>query len=771
VHGEVGPALQEQTDYQIFVEGLQGYHVDLVHRDPLILKDLKHEHGGRIVHGTVNFASQIGFSEFVLTADGAPELSLEVEVVPTKLDYQSDYARILADVQNIMVGLALEYLRATHQGGQRLRVPTPSQLEWVLQLRDMVSDLERGLLHIAGRPIRGLTREPSAIRAEQVKRVDPGMRAAIRRGGGAGSFVQAGSGLVLRHRLPERRARPTLDTPEHRWLATQVALIQRRLARIRRQEAVWEETPRHRKALEELADLESRISRIGRLEPLAGALGAPPPGFASLTLIGAPGYREAYKCCIELMLGLRITGGPLGLSVKDLSLLYEYWCYMALLRLVSEETGCPIDSRELLSVSQRGLRVLLRKGRKTGVTFRDRSGREVTVTYNPLVDSVGTTLIPQRPDMLVTISQRPVWPRVHMLLDAKYRLENSDDYCKRYGAPGPPEDALNVLHRYRDAIIEWDTEHDGRKARTVVVAAAAFPHRDEGGQKFADSRLWKSFEQLGVGAVPLLPGSTEYLQEWVRSALRRGGWSLADRALDHHAIERARQWRAAATEHALVGVLRPDIRNEHLAWVRSTRSYYMPLLRSQPRQHTVKWIALYEPADDTRPGAVRFRSQVLGVEVVQRSQILTPWPAHTRGESLCVIYRLGDLKELDQPITNEDDRGRGQRFSTHRWTSRLALERAKTVSELLLETEAEWRLYEELRAVGVRFTVRAADLGTGEREDGPGHARFVGEVEAVGSFVVRYAGASGFQLFRSDGVSSFHSDVASVVQKLLSHWV
>ena len=42
--------------------------------------------------------------------------------------------------------------------------------------------------------------------------------------------------------------------------------------------------------------------------------------------------REAYRACLVLSLGLRIEGGPLALSVKDLSLLYEYWCYLATAR-------------------------------------------------------------------------------------------------------------------------------------------------------------------------------------------------------------------------------------------------------------------------------------------------------------------------------------------------------------------------------------------------------------------------------------------------------
>jgi hypothetical protein len=39
-----------------------------------------------------------------------------------------------------------------------------------------------------------------------------------------------------------------------------------------------------------------------------------------MQLLGAPGYKEAYRACLILSLGLRIEGGPFKLSLKDLSI-------------------------------------------------------------------------------------------------------------------------------------------------------------------------------------------------------------------------------------------------------------------------------------------------------------------------------------------------------------------------------------------------------------------------------------------------------------------
>src|SRR5690606_12182540 len=199
------------------------------------------------------------------------------------------------------------------------------------------------------------------------------------------------------------------------------------------------------------------------------------------------------------------------LSVKDLSLLYEYWSYLALVRAVSEATGVAVPVRSLFTVTERGLRVDLARGRETAVTFAARAGRRITVRYNPLFAG-GPVLVPQRPDVVVTLDD-PNWPRLHLVLDAKYRVDASAEYTGRYLSPGPPEDAINVLHRYRDAILEIDRDAapEERPERTVVHAAAAFPYREPRPGAFRESRLWRELDRLGVGAIPLLPGDVEYL--------------------------------------------------------------------------------------------------------------------------------------------------------------------------------------------------------------------------------------------------------------------
>jgi hypothetical protein len=512
-----GPRLFEETGYSLYVRGKGGRTVALEHRDPVILRGLRTSEGGRVVHGRVHFGGQVGRSEFTVRVDGEPELDFEVEVFPTKLDYAEDYARLREETGEILAGVVLEYLRSTFHLGVDRHAPAPTRLEWLALLRHAADDLEHALAEVARQPRWGLARAGEPARADRVRRPDARVRRAVLRGAGSGDGLPLEGIAPVRERLAEGRPRPTLDTPEHRWLAGQLGGVRRRLAALRREEAELPSTPRRARALEELDALERRVARMLRTEPLAAAAGDPPPGLASPQLTLAPGYREAHRACLLLRLGLSLEGGPVRLAVKDLGVLYEYWCFLAVARVLGARTGHPLPARDLLAVEERGLRVLLRRGREHSLVFPLPGGGRAVLTYNPRFGGE-PLLVPQRPDLLLEV-RRPDGAATRVVLDAKYRITAAPEYLERYGSPGPPEDALNVLHRYRDAIVR---QGGGGPERLVARAAALFPFRERAPGAFRASRLWRSLDGLGVGAIPLLPGGTEYLEEWISRILDGG---------------------------------------------------------------------------------------------------------------------------------------------------------------------------------------------------------------------------------------------------------
>ncbi len=151
---QIGPRLYEQSDYYIFMCAKEkGSKVGIYHRDHLIESSFNIDDNGNILHGFINFGSQIGKSEFIVSADGFEQFAFEVEVFPSKLNYASDCFQMISEVQDILTGLALEYLSSTYQLGIGTQTPQPSHVEWLVLLKNIVDDLEGGLLYIARQPV------------------------------------------------------------------------------------------------------------------------------------------------------------------------------------------------------------------------------------------------------------------------------------------------------------------------------------------------------------------------------------------------------------------------------------------------------------------------------------------------------------------------------------------------------------------------------------------------------------------------------------------
>lgn len=190
----------------------------------------------------------------------------------------------------------------------------------------------------------------------------------------------------------------------------------------------------------------------------------------------------------------------------------------------------------------------------------------------------------------------------------------------------------------------------------------------------------------------------------------------------------------------------------------------MRLLQRQNRQYVVKWVAVYLPTALREPGAVTRVAEVQTIEVMPRDQILTPWKSERNSDQFQVVYRLGSFRDLPRAVANRGLSGDAARFSTNRWTSRLALERAQDVKELLLETEPEWRLYEELRSHGIKFEITASTPTVVSSEDPRGRAWF-----KVADQNIQFRGAQGFVIRNAAGETRHCAYIPDLVEHCRMH--
>jgi hypothetical protein len=512
------PALYEDTIYRLYVRSLDGSPVSVWHRDASLIANLDSLAAQQLIAGPINFGRQVGLTDFIFTA-GQHQLRLSVEVFPSKVDYATDYEDLIREVSGIAKGLSLEYFRATYRVGRLDRRALGSSLEWITILRASLTRIESALLQIERQPERALHTAIVEQPSHKLRGVNAGLLRAVARGAGSGPLQRLNSGLAIHTRLPARAAISTLNTPEHRWLRVQLRATQLRLTRTTAQLQEMAARSAQRRStggrltleIAELQDMSARVAALSNLTFITEAIGSVPESFSSLQLLTTPGYGDAYRAFKALGAGLNTEAGETPLSLMDVNDLYETWCFIEIVRLSAEVTGAEVDLGEVLQLDQSGIRFALAKGKNSTVKLRT-ADVDIALSYNP---SFGGLTGTQRPDIVISIA-RAGWPDLIVVLDAKYRVDGSSEYIRQFKMIGPPVDAINVLHRYRDAIVVDSRARSGPK-RPVVKGAALFPLSALDSARFHESKLSAALEQLGIGAIPFLPSNTGLVREWLQA--------------------------------------------------------------------------------------------------------------------------------------------------------------------------------------------------------------------------------------------------------------
>jgi hypothetical protein len=134
-------------------------------------------------------------------------------------------------------------------------------------------------------------------------------------------------------------------------------------------------------------------------------------------------------------------------------------------------------------------------------------------TYNRSSGDVHTATTDNRPDIVLTIRKSNGFELTY-LFDAKYRVTDDDEFTNEdiieintlKAADYPPTDAINQMHRYRDAIY-YGERHDGirlHSAKEIIGGYILFPGRGDD-EAVRNRYFYKSIESVNIGAFPLLP--------------------------------------------------------------------------------------------------------------------------------------------------------------------------------------------------------------------------------------------------------------------------
>ncbi len=461
-----------------------------------------------------------------------PLLRVELEFVPYKMDYRTDYRALVDDLVSRALGLVLMYGARTRQGFS-LRLDSPDDdRTWLSILENIAEELEKALLWIAENPHRELTNVRELVRADRVRTAGPAVVREVARGRGVGDFQEVhlsdGSKVRVRRHLWVPVRKTTIDTPEHRWLSVQLRRI---VARLRRLEQDATLTPdrygseKRQRLLEAIKAHTGTFTRLASTEPF-NLEGPPPVNLNSMRFQNTPGYREAYRLLRLLDFVMKLVDTVKErFPMKRLSDLYEWWTVFAVFDCVREVIEDNLGDRAVGEIAGTGELLMKSMGildsdtlSNSGLSVKLNDGTKVTLyrhrAYSPVKkssDAKGYTIQSHKPDMAVEVQKGGKLASA-LIIDAKYRRErygNTDKWIW-----GPPQDAINVLHRYRDVIA---TRYD--LPRGSIWGLIVFPGDMKEENNYRQSLMVKGiigdagdagndgndYSHYRIGAIPLLP--------------------------------------------------------------------------------------------------------------------------------------------------------------------------------------------------------------------------------------------------------------------------
>lgn len=431
-------------------------------------------------------------------------------VVSPKLDTKDDYTHILAEINAQYNEIIYQYLTLTLQNLQR-GGKSDNDVVWLSIFRNIAKEYVKWVRYIVNRPHLRQSREVRHDRADRIKRWNPGMEerfAEVKTQGRLEHEYFRHEEIIHTHNTRENRfVKFTLDRIDKR-LAAIVETIRTKSNKAKESEKVSES---------ELADLEGYVNSIRRLSnsKLFRNLRGEPLRSESMVLQKRTGYAQVYKYWLLLQKGIELFEGANAIGVRPIWELYELWCFLKIRQMVANILGLHFDNPEEISENPMPMiKPFEDNNQEHTVEYYKNDGSKVVLyyqhTFNRRSGIVHTATTENRPDIVLNII-KPDGFVLTYLFDAKYRLIddnklNNDDLKEQTEITGidyPPSDAINQMHRYRDAIY-YGSDNQDYSAKEIIGGYILFPGRIKGELKKKPYFI-ESIKTVNIGAFPLLP--------------------------------------------------------------------------------------------------------------------------------------------------------------------------------------------------------------------------------------------------------------------------
>lgn len=469
-----------------------------------------------ILAGFLNYGNDIGKSEIIITyqVEGIKKtFTFQFEVLSTKLNYHEHWAQIIKDIESEYRMLSLDYMRRTFHGFSPQSDGEKPDLIWWSVFQGEQDKFIKACRSIIERPRHRLRGYEIYQRADKLKMVTPSIE---------NEFAEHRKEAAHLYRTEQQIQ--SNDTQENRFLKYALGQITSKYNQLKKRIEAIRNTSEEMKAemgqrLASLQHLQRNpfFRTIGRFKGLSQEC---------LVLQQATGYSQVYRTWNLLRRAYSLNDGIYRLQTKDIATLYEIWCFIEVSHIVKKKLGLKdedVDHRNRMEMS--GMFTWeLGKGEHSRILFKKDGVELAELVYNPkhtdkendnisIADLVVPT-VAQKPDIVLQLTKDDMQKAMKLtyLFDAKYRIGGRDSS----GVDVPPDDAINQMHRYRDAIYYQHSKDDALK-REVIGGYILYPGNGQ------PHRFEESIKQVNIGAFPLRPndqGSQALLEQFIDKLIK-----------------------------------------------------------------------------------------------------------------------------------------------------------------------------------------------------------------------------------------------------------
>ena len=427
--------------------------------------------------GTVNYGNEIGKTNLVLRYYKSKipiEIIFEFEVFPIKLDYKNDYNQIIREINDEFSLFVLDILKKTYAGFTSHGIASNDIIWWNI-FGNLYRDIIQSAKLILNKPHNRLINDYYFSKADKIKDFNPLLEESI---------VEHRKETLIYYRVNKKTL--TIDTKENQFVKYILKNIFNKYRDIRKRLIERYQDKLTNEFIEELDLIERKLKDIIQ-NPLFKKIGEfKGLNQESLVLQRGVGYSALFRRWIILKKGIDFFDGLNKFELRNIAELYQIWCFISIKKLISKLLDKAPDEVNLAELILDGFTIRLRKGKASKVSFKNKNGDIIELyhelSFQDIKDSdmkkVGSYTTSQVPDIVLRVTKDDLKEAYEFtyLFDAKYRLMSEEN--KKYKGLDedydfPPDDAINQMHRYRDAI--YYHQKDERPKKEVIGAYILFP--------------------------------------------------------------------------------------------------------------------------------------------------------------------------------------------------------------------------------------------------------------------------------------------------------